>query len=73
MKIISATAIYAHADNDSPGSMTLHGTADDIKAEAKEFVAAGFRNQTWMTVDFGSSAYRVDNRHGKAIAHTVNY
>jgi len=41
-----------------------------IKVKARSFVEDGFRNQTWMTVDFGDHTYSVRNVHG--VAKTQN-
>ena len=44
-----------------------------IKVKARSFVEEGFRNQTWITVDFGDHTYSVRNVHGVAKTQNVEY
>ena len=41
--------------------------------KARSFVEDGFRNQTWITVDFGDHTYSVRNVHGVAETQNVEH
>lgn len=68
---MKVTARYAHGPDDTPGTITLEGTEYLIKVKARSFVEDGFRNQTWITVDFGDHTYSVRNVHGVAETRNV--
>lgn len=70
---MEVSALFAHAENDSAGRFQLEGTETEIRKQAREFVEAGYRNQTWITVDFGSYSYSARNSHGKAVTAINNY
>lgn len=70
---MKVTARYAHWPDDTPGTITLEGTEYLIKVKARSFVEDGFRNKTWMTVDFGDHTYSVRNVHGVAETQNVKY
>lgn len=70
---MKVTARYAHGPDDTPGTITLEGTEYVIKVKARSFVEDGFRNQTWMTVDFGDHTYSVRNVHGVAETQNVEH
>ena len=70
---MKATAKFAHNANDIPGELAFEGTEDEIKEQARDFVKEGFRDGTWINVDFGDHAYAVRNILGKAVARNTTY
>ena len=73
-KIMKAIAKFAHNANDIPGELVFEGGAEDeIKEQARAFVKEGFRDGTWINVDFGDHAYAVRNILGKAVARNTTY
>ena len=68
---MKVTARYAHDPCDTPGTITLEGTKRLIKVKARSFVEDGFRNQTWITVDFGDHTYSVRNVHAVRVVETT--
>ena len=70
---MKATAKYAHNANDIPGELAFEGTEEEIKKEARDFVKNGFRDGTWINVDFGDHAYAVRNVLGEAAARNTAY
>lgn len=60
--------IYAHSDNDIPGSLPLRANTDEQAInEVRAFVEDGFRNGTWGSIEFADgSGYICHNRYGRA-------
>lgn len=60
--------LYAHSNNDIPGSLVMDATTDEEAVKAvKKFVSDGYRNGTWASVDFANgSVYVCNNRYGEA-------
>lgn len=70
---MKATAKYAHDANDIPGELVFEGSEEEIKKKARKFVQDGFRDGTWINIDFGDHAYAVRNVLGKAVARNTVY
>lgn len=67
-------AKFGHEDNCTPGLMTFHAdNREQLMQQAKEFVASGIRNGTWVNVDLGDAAYAARNVHGKAVGELTQY
>lgn len=64
------TAKYGHSNNDAQGRLNLDATDDaSAMAEVDGFVAAGYRNGTWATIELSDgSAYTARNEHGRAVS-----
>lgn len=62
------TARYAHSESDTPGSLEIVAIDhDDAKRQARQFVADGYRNGTWINLDLGESSYAARNVNGKVV------
>ena len=54
--------------------MTINADSDgQAIQQAREFVASGLRNGTWINVDLSTGAYAARNIHGNAIGETTVY
>lgn len=69
----SYTVSYGHSETDSPSRMTFECATDaDVIRRIKDFVAEGYRNETWATVRLADDKkYQVNNRHGDALGYYV--
>lgn len=64
--------IYGHDDGGTPGRTTLQAINDENAIDqARRFVADGYRNSTWATLELGESAYTAHNVHGQAVGDRV--
>ena len=68
---MKVTTKFAHNPNDTPGSLVFEGTEDEIKEEARRFVKDGFRDWTWISVDFKDHTYVARNVRGAVIARNT--
>jgi|GEM_PF-2235579 len=67
-------AKFGHEENCTPGTMTINADSDgQAIQQAREFVASGLRNGTWINVDLSTGAYAARNIHGNAIGETTVY
>ena len=64
---------YGHDSNGTPGRVTLQAnSAREAIEQTRKFVADGFRNETWATVDLGDEgAYTARNVHGRAVGQVL--
>lgn len=67
------TMRYGHAANAIPGTLTLDAKDDaNAVAELREFVAAGYRSETWANVDLSDGrTFGAHNKSGIAIGRYV--
>ena len=64
--------VYGHDDRGTPGSATLQSATEDGAVEqARRFVADGYRNSTWATLELGERVFTARNVHGNAVGQYV--
>lgn len=64
------TVKYGHSASDcTPGAIEFSAENEDaVIQKVNDFVADGYRNETWATVDFlGTRYYTARNVHGESV------
>lgn len=66
-------ATFNHGENGRGGSLELHATNDEqAKAEVRQFVGQGYRNETRAGVDLSNGThYQAWNEHGEVKSRTL--
>lgn len=74
MQTTTYPAKFGHQALCRPGETTITASSvEDAIAQAKRFVANGYRNDTWINVDLGDSHYSARNVHGQAVGEFTIY